>query len=64
MIFLSDEEVDKIAWREVLTGAESSAEDWIDEDGEFSYEDGDRIFERQMEIIRTLRESVRVLFDG
>lgn len=56
MMVLSEVEVSQIAWRELLSGAESMAEDWLDEDGEFTEEDGDRIFQRMMSFIIQLQK--------
>lgn len=56
MMLLSDNDVTAIAWKILLNGAESMAEDWIDEEGEFTDEDGDRIFQKQFEFISKLRE--------
>lgn len=52
---LSDEEVTQIAYRTLLTGAESYAEDWIDEEGEYSEEDGDRIFNKLFQLLGELK---------
>jgi hypothetical protein len=53
---LSDDEVTQIAYEEIFKGAESILEDWIDESGDYSEEDFDRIFARSFELLKELRE--------
>lgn len=55
MMILSDNEVVTAAWGKLLSGAESVAEDWIDEDGEFTEEDGERVFQMQFQLLRQLK---------
>lgn len=55
MMILSDNEVTQIAWHELLNGAASWVEDWIDEDGEFTEEDAERVFDEQRRILDLLR---------
>ena len=52
---LSDEEITDIAYETLLNGAESYAEDWMDEEGEYSSEDADKIFERMFQLLEELR---------
>lgn len=63
-LHLSDDEINHVAWSQLLDGAESFAEDWIDEEGEFTEEEADRIFDRMFEILDELRATVRLLLDG
>lgn len=48
-------DVDREAWKLVLEGAESHLDDVIDETGEYSPEDWDRVTDRAVELTRELR---------
>ena len=61
---LSDNEIQRIAWRLVLDGAESYAEDWFDEEGEFDSDDETAIIDTMFRIIDYLRENTEKLFTG
>lgn len=52
---LSDEQITEEAYDILFKGAESYAEDWMDEDGEYSQEDADKIFTRMFELLNELR---------
>ncbi len=52
---LSDSEVSRAAWQLIVEGAESYWEDWIDEDGNFTDEDADRVYERAGDYIALLK---------
>jgi hypothetical protein len=56
MSLVTPEEITDEAYDILFRGAESYAEDWMDEDGEYSEEDADKIFERMFELLRELRE--------
>lgn len=56
MIQLSNQEVDDIAWKQVLFAAEASFEDWWDEEGLFTEEDADRIYDRGLAFIKILQD--------
>jgi hypothetical protein len=53
---LTDNQVTEIAYREIFDSAESMLEDWMDEDGQYSEEDFERIFEKSFELLNKLRE--------
>jgi hypothetical protein len=53
---LSDEQITEEAYDILFKGAESYAEDWIDEEGEYSEEDADKIFTRMFQLLNELRE--------
>ncbi len=53
---LTPEQIDSIAYELLFNGAESYMEDWLDEDGEYSREDYERIFSRSFELLNQLRE--------
>ena len=55
LAMLSDDEITDIAYEQLLRGAESYAEDWMDEDGQYTEQDGDKIFDRMFELLRELR---------
>lgn len=48
---LSEREVMAIAWDEVLEGAQSYMDDWIDEEGDFTEEDLQRVIDAAQRII-------------
>ena len=50
---MSDEEILAAAWKELLVGAESSAADWIDEEGGYGT-DAQRVFRTQFVLLRAL----------
>lgn len=52
-----DTQITSIAYRLLFDGAESHFEDWIDEEGEFSREDYEKIFKRGFELLAQLRET-------
>lgn len=56
MEILTDSEVNRVAWREIINGARSFIEDWIDEEGEFTEADGDRIFDRALDIVKEMEK--------
>ena len=53
---LSDEQITEEAYENLFRGAESYAEDWMDEMGDYTEEDADKIFERMFELLKELRE--------
>lgn len=53
---LTDEEITQEAWRQVLAGAQSSHENWIDEDGEYTESDFRKIYKKGFDIIRELEQ--------
>jgi hypothetical protein len=52
---LSDRDVLTAAFDDFINGAESYAEDWIDEEGDFTDEDADRVFDAQMLYVKLFR---------
>jgi hypothetical protein len=56
MIKSSSEDVKRIAFEEVLVGAQSYLDDWTDEEGEYTTEDAERIRGAMRSKILALRE--------
>jgi len=61
---LSDWEIARIAWRLLLKGADSFAEDWFDEDGAFSPDDENAVYETMKRVVEYLLDHTEKLFDG
>lgn len=55
---MTEEEINKAAWSELLTGARSALDDWIDEEGEYG-DDWQAVYARQGEILAELRQAHR-----
>jgi hypothetical protein len=53
---MTDDEILEHAWRIVWEGAEGYCEDWIDEGGEYSEEDGETIFRVMGDMIYKMRQ--------
>jgi len=51
---MTEQEIKAAAWRELLAGAESALDDWIDEEGEYADLDVE-VREAQREILRSLK---------
>lgn len=65
MMLMSLNEIRRASWNILMDVAESSVEDWIDEDGDFTEEDADRIYQQMMLYIRMLRDAeITDLFDA
>jgi len=60
-MILSDREVFERAWDQLLYDAEAMWEDWIDEDGEFTEEDFQRVLDAYEFLLRFLRDFKRSL---
>lgn len=52
---MTDDEVNEAAWGVLLENAQSGAEDWIDEEGEFEKEDYNRVFKTVFILLDVLR---------
>lgn len=61
---LSKEEIERMAWAQVLNGAESSCEDAINEDYNLSEADFERICDRAAKIIEFLRAATGAKANG
>lgn len=55
---MSEEEIIKAAWRELLSGAESALDDWIDEEGEYGAY-ADKVYNRQRALLADLKRHVK-----
>src|SRR5690606_34146939 len=65
MMLMSLNEIRRASWNILMDVAESSVENWIDEDGDFTEEDADRIYQQMMLYIRMLRDAeITDLFDA
>ncbi len=53
---LTDEEITQLAYEEIFNSAQSMLEDWIDEDGQYSPEDFEKIYSRSFELLKELKE--------
>jgi hypothetical protein len=53
---LTETEVRALAYEQIFNSAESVLEDWLDEDGEYSHKDYQRIFDKSFELLNELRE--------
>lgn len=53
---LTDAEVTALAYEQIFNSAESVLEDWIDEEGEYSHKDYQKIFDRSFELLDELRK--------
>jgi len=52
---MTEQEIEAAAWRELLAGAESALDDWIDEEGEYADLDVD-VRAAQWRILRALKD--------
>lgn len=53
---MNSDEIRAEAWKIMLSGAEGHSEDWIDENDDYSEEDGELIFRAQMDMVYALRK--------
>jgi hypothetical protein len=52
---MTTEEIVAQAWREIILGAQSYRDDWIDEEGEYGEQEAKEIVESMDVILRNLR---------
>jgi hypothetical protein len=55
---VTEEEITQAAWKELLSGAESALDDWVDEEGQYG-DDYMKIFQRQRDLLRELKQAYR-----
>jgi hypothetical protein len=53
---MTNTQIYKDAFKELLAGAESHAEDWIDEDGKYDEDTAEQLFEAQMHLCEVLKD--------
>lgn len=53
---MTPEQIESAAYELIFNGAESYMEDWIDEGGDYSREDYEKIFAKSFELLRELRK--------
>jgi hypothetical protein len=51
---MTEDEITEAAWYELLTSAQSSLEDWIDEEGEYG-EDYEKIYRKAFDLLNELK---------
>lgn len=54
---LTPDDVEFLAYKEIFDSAESMLEDWIDEEGKYSEEEFEEIFNKSFELLHKLRET-------
>lgn len=52
---MTDDEIELEAYAQIFSGAESILEDWINESGDFTDEDFDKIYAKAFELLKELR---------
>lgn len=55
---MTEEEIIRAAWRELLSGAESALDDWVDEEGEYGAY-ADKVYNRQRALLADLKRQER-----
>lgn len=55
---MTEEEIIKAAWRELLAGAEGALDGWIDEEGEYGAY-ADKVYNRQRTLLADLKRHIK-----